>query len=125
MRIANREELKEFRKKHPGWFFVVFLSSLVLVLICVGAWIYTGYSIGQMATAENAKNPLVAIPIVVGVIGAGSVAVGLDFILSSLFKSIVPEFPEDYLEKRRIVRLIGCGIIVCVICAIAMYLIAT
>ena len=125
MKIAKREELNIFRKKHPGWFLFVLLSSLVLVLICVGAWIYTGYRIGQMATAKNAKNPLAAIPIVVGVIGAGSIAVGLDFILSSFFKRVVPEFPEDFLEKRRIVGLIGCGIIVCILCAVAIYIIAT
>ena len=122
MRIANREELKEYRKKHPVWFIVSLFLSIILVWICVGAWIYTGYRIGRMATVENAKNPLVAIPLMGGLFGAGSVAIGLDLIATHFLHKIAPDYPEERLGRKSLLVLIFGGITVCAICGAVMYI---
>ena len=122
MRIANRGELKEYRKKHPVWFIVSLLLSLILVWVCVGAWIYIGYRIGRMATVENAKNPLGAIPLMGGFIGAGSVAIGLDLIATHFLHKIAPDYPEEHLGRKSLLVLIFGGITVCAICGAALYI---
>ena len=125
MKIASSSEIKEFGKKHRGWYLVIVFSSVLLVCITMGTWIYVAYRIGQMATAENAKNALYAVPFMIGLVGAGLIAIALDFALSPLFKKIVPDYPEQHLEKKKIAILIGRGLAVCAICAVAMYMIAT
>lgn len=123
-RYSNKRT-KDFGKKHRCWYLTIIFSSILLVWITEGVWIYIAYLIGQMATEENAKNALYLVPFVIGMVGAGLIAVALDFILSSFFKKVVPNFPEEHLSKKRIAILIGSGIMVCAICAVAMYMIAT
>ena len=121
VKIAGRAELRSFRRKRPGVFWLCVAFNIALVFAFLILWFFVSFRLGQIDSEGHAKSVFFGIPFFIGMIAAMIIPIGLDYLLSPFFHKRIPDYPEEYLDGKWIAVLIVGGLVVCAICAWIIY----